>query len=221
MAVARGSPSRRNSAVNGSTFTRASSSILLKKHLDFDRFCPDLPSEESGLSTGQGDGFLVGNDGWRTQRADCLDIDSHDVIGWYGVPTRWHPSRNPFAGSVPLYDYRFLPVVRLSLAHFQKLNALPRRVYQPHLERRSSANLGLAPMAKNVSHQAESHTDTLRRTATATGGGWLGRHRGLPSPAQIREVAEAGATGDPAAWIRASSPKPASSSTPSNRSAFS
>ena len=72
--------------------------------------------------------------------ADCIDIDSHDVIGWYGLPTQFDPNGERGYGSD---DVRFLPIVELPLAHFLKLkrfyDAFPDRIWAF-----SSANLGMA-----------------------------------------------------------------------------
>ena len=116
---------------------------LAEKHLDFDRFCRTCPAKSQVCPRDKETAFWLGTMAGERSAADCLDIDSHDMIGWYGVPTRWHPTCNPFAGSVPLYDFRFLPVVRLSLAHFQKLKHF-HNVFINRIWAISSANLGLA-----------------------------------------------------------------------------
>ena len=79
-------------------------------------------------------GTMAGHKTW----ADCIDVDSHDTIGWYGLPTRFDPlGRQSYHADA----VRFLPVVKLPLAHFQKLkrfhDAFPGRLWAF-----SSANLG-------------------------------------------------------------------------------
>ena len=73
--------------------------------------------------------------------ADCIDLDSHDIIGWNPMPTRWHESKTGWVAGP--YSYRYLPVVRPSLRFFQIAKVIydhfPNRIWSF-----SSANLGLA-----------------------------------------------------------------------------
>ncbi len=117
---------------------------LVEKHLDFERFCktsklgPSLDrlspdSHETAFWLGMMAGDLTHN--------DCIDLDSHDQIGWNPVPTMWHSSRT---GSVDgPYSWRHVPVVRPSLRFFQIAKVIydhfPNRIWAF-----SSANFGLA-----------------------------------------------------------------------------
>ncbi len=121
---------------------------LIEKHLDFERFCqtPGLKGQvrPRDQETAFWLGTMAGDKSW----GDCIDVDSHEVIGYYGVPSRWHVDRNrhnplyaQLVGDNP-YEYRFVPVVRLSLDHFRRL-----KQFHDHFRDRiwvfSSANLGL------------------------------------------------------------------------------
>ena len=49
---------------------------------------------------------------------DCIDIDSHELIGWNSVPTRWHPKHLGEVLPGPI-SWRAVPVIRPSLRFFQ------------------------------------------------------------------------------------------------------
>ena len=55
--------------------------------------------------------------------ADCMDIDSHDIIGWYGLPTQFDPTGGRSYGADAV---RFLPVVHLPLGPFPETKAVLR-----------------------------------------------------------------------------------------------
>lgn len=117
---------------------------LVEKHLDFERFCktsklgPSLDrlspdSHETAFWLGMMAGDLTYN--------DCIDLDSHDQIGWNPVPTLWHSSRTGSTNGP--FSWRHVPVVRPSLRFFQIAKVIydhsPNRIWAF-----SSANFGLA-----------------------------------------------------------------------------
>ena len=111
---------------------------LAEKHLDFHRFCRTC-APKSQVRVRDETAFWLGMMAGKQTWADCIDIDSHNVIGWYGLPTQFDPMSRR---SYDLDAVRFLPVVHLPLAHFQKLkrfhDAFPGRLWAF-----SSANLGM------------------------------------------------------------------------------
>jgi len=113
---------------------------LTKKHLDFDRFARFHLEKDRLQPRDDETAFWVGTMAGPTTLSHCIDIDSHDYIGWTSVPTRWHPSKTGYAPGP--WSYRELPVIRPSLSFFR----LAKRVHD-HFPNRiwtiSSANLGL------------------------------------------------------------------------------
>lgn len=112
---------------------------LAEKHLDYNRFCASNPKRKMPeYETAFWLGLMAGKHAYN----DCIDIDSHDEIGWYEVPTRWCPEATGhiLPGE---HSYRRVPVVRPSLRFFQiakiVFDAFPGRIWAF-----SSANLGLA-----------------------------------------------------------------------------
>ena len=62
---------------------------LAEKHLDFERFCravPKIQVRAREWETAFWLGTMAGERTW----SDCIDVDSHDVVGWYGLPSRWN-----------------------------------------------------------------------------------------------------------------------------------
>src|SRR5579884_3016855 len=97
---------------------------LVEKHLDFDRFCM-TDAHDSPVRPGDGEtAFWFGTMAGEYTYYDCFDIDSHDRVGWYGVPTRWHPDRGGTGGWAGPYNYRRLPVMRVRLSFFGKVKKL-------------------------------------------------------------------------------------------------
>ena len=94
---------------------------LIEKHLDFDRFClnadwmsPNRPKDDESA-------FWLGTMAGKYTYYDCIDVDVHDRVGFYGKPTRWHPERNRCGSLWHPYVYRMMPVVRLGIDYFKKL----------------------------------------------------------------------------------------------------
>ncbi len=117
---------------------------LVEKHLDFERFTktsklgPSLnrlspDSHETAFWLGMMAGVQTYN--------DCIDLDSHDQIGWNPVPTLWHSSRTESVDGP--FSWRHVPVMRPSLRFFQIAKVIydhfPNRIWAF-----SSANFGLA-----------------------------------------------------------------------------
>lgn len=115
---------------------------LVEKHIDFDRFCLTRPDRSPVRPQDSETGFWFGTMMGEYTYHDCLDIDSHDRVGWYGLPTRWHPDLNEGGSWADLYIYRYVPVMRIGLPFFVKVKKLydsfPGRVWAF-----SSASLGL------------------------------------------------------------------------------
>lgn len=114
---------------------------LAEKHLDFNRFVQTHPEKDRLRPRDWETAFWVGTMAGIYTRTHCLDIDAHDIIGWYYVPTRWHMSRTGW-GIAP-YEYRDIPVIRPNMRFF----ATAKVVYE-HFPNRiwafSSGNLGLS-----------------------------------------------------------------------------
>ena len=115
---------------------------LIEKHLDFDRFClnadwmsPNRPKDDETA-------FWLGTMAGKYTYYDCIDVDVHDRVGFYGEPTRWHPDRNSRGSLWHPNIYRMMPVVRLGIDYFKKLKLFheycPGRVWSF-----SSASLGM------------------------------------------------------------------------------
>jgi hypothetical protein len=68
---------------------------LAEKHLDFVRFCRTADRKSQVRPRDEQTGFWLGTMAGPRTWADCLDVDSHDGIGWYGLPTRWHACARP------------------------------------------------------------------------------------------------------------------------------
>ncbi|MCY2987024.1 MAG: hypothetical protein NTY19_04045 [Planctomycetota bacterium] len=64
---------------------------LVEKHLDFERFCRSSKIRDRLEPRTEETAFWLGMMAGTKTYADCIDLDSHDVIGWNPVPTRWHP----------------------------------------------------------------------------------------------------------------------------------
>lgn len=114
---------------------------LAEKHLDFERFCRTCPLNDRLKPSDSESAFWLGTMAGKRTSCDCLDLDSHDVIGWASLPTRWHPDRTGWPPGP--YDYRIVPIVRPSLAFFMQAKLVydhfPGRIWAF-----SSANLGFA-----------------------------------------------------------------------------
>lgn len=117
---------------------------LVEKHLDFERFwkTSGLGLHQKRLQPNADEtafwlGMMAGDHTYN----DCIDLDSHDQIGWNPVPTMWHSSRTGSMNGP--FSWRHVPVVRPSLRLFQIAkviyDAFPNRIWAF-----SSANFGLA-----------------------------------------------------------------------------
>lgn len=117
---------------------------LVEKHLNFEKFYKTSrigPSCDRLEPNADETAFWFGTMAGLSTYNDCIDIDSHDQIGWNPIPTMWHFSRT---GSVNgPYSWRFVPVVKPSLRFFQIAKTIydtfPNRIWAF-----SSANFGLA-----------------------------------------------------------------------------
>jgi len=113
---------------------------LVEKHLNFEKFYK-LHSYKDRLSPNADEtAFWFGTMAGDRTYNDCIDIDSHDQIGWNPIPTMWHSSRT---GSMDgPFSWRLIPVVRPSLRFFQIAKIIydtfPNRIWAF-----SSANFGL------------------------------------------------------------------------------
>lgn len=147
---------------------------LAEKHLDYERFCRSCPPKSQVRPKESETAFWLGTMAGERAWNDCLDLDSHGIIGYYAVPSRWHPSKHlgdpwydKFARTTE-YDWRLLPVVRMPLEHFRLLKA----VYDVFINRIwafSSANLGFGlwriyPNSK-ITH--DRHDELRRQLAKA------------------------------------------------------
>jgi hypothetical protein len=114
---------------------------VVEKHLDFERFCRTCEVRDRLEPATDETAFWLGMMAGKETYSDCIDVDSHDIIGWNPVPSRWHESKTGWIAGP--YDYRYLPVIMPSLRFFQ----IAKIVYD-HFPRRiwtfSSANSGLA-----------------------------------------------------------------------------
>lgn len=114
---------------------------LVEKHLDFERLCRACDLRDRLAPRTEETAFWLGMMAGTRTYADCIDLDSHDIIGWSPVPTRWHESKTGWFDGP--HSYRYLPVVRPSLRFFQLAKIIydtsPGRIWSF-----SSANLGLA-----------------------------------------------------------------------------
>ena len=143
--------------------------VLVEKHLDFDRFCrtPADRMKPPEYETAFWLGMMAGKYTYN----DCIDIDSHEVIGWNSVPTRWHPIHLGDVLPGPI-SWRSVPVIRPSLRFFQIAKVVhdnfPNRIWTF-----SSANLGLAVWK---THHKKQLSDVLHRKCTT-----LFRKVGLPA----------------------------------------
>jgi hypothetical protein len=114
---------------------------LVEKHLDFERFCRTSHYPDRLVPRDWETAFWLAMMAGAKTYSHCIDLDSHDTIGWTPVPTRWHEGKTGWVAGP--YSYRYLPVVRPSLRFFQIA-----KVIYDHLPNRmwsfSSANCGLA-----------------------------------------------------------------------------
>ena len=115
---------------------------LAEKHLDLDRFIR-TSGEKVPLKTREDEvAFWVGGMANKQTHYHAFDIDSHDLIGWTLIPTRWHPDWTGWAGGGP-YDYRYVPLTRPSLRFFM-IAKLVYDTFPGRLWSFSSGSLGLA-----------------------------------------------------------------------------
>ena len=125
----------------GNISTRNSVDSLVEKHLDFERFCRTSHYPDRMAPRDWETAFWLAMMAGAKTYAHCIDLDSHDIIGWNPVPTRWHESKTGWVAGP--YSYRYLPVVRPSLRFFQIAKVIydhfPNRIWSF-----SSANCGLA-----------------------------------------------------------------------------
>ena len=117
---------------------------LVEKHLDFEKFYKTsrLGSSLNRLEPNPDEtAFWFGTMAGDKTYNDCIDLDSHDQIGWNPVPTMWHESRTGCTNGP--FSWRFVPVVRPTLRFFQIAKIIydrfPNRIWAF-----SSANFGLA-----------------------------------------------------------------------------
>lgn len=117
---------------------------LVEKHLDFERFTKTSkigPSLDRLSPDSHETAFWLGMMAGVQTYNDCIDLDSHDQIGWNPVPTLWHSSRTGRTNGP--FSWRHVPVVRPSLRFFQMAKVIydhfPNRIWAF-----SSANFGLA-----------------------------------------------------------------------------
>jgi hypothetical protein len=114
---------------------------LVEKHLNFEKFYK-LHSYSDRLSPNADEtAFWFGTMAGDKTYNDCIDLDSHDQIGWNPVPTMWHESRTGCTNGP--FSWRYVPVVRPTLRFFQIAKIIydnfPNRIWAF-----SSANFGLA-----------------------------------------------------------------------------
>lgn len=117
---------------------------LVEKHLDFERFFKTSrlgPSLDRLEPNADETAFWLGTMAGDQTHNDCIDLDSHDQIGWNPVPTMWHSSRTGCVDGP--YSWRHVPVMRPSMRFFQIAKVIydhfPNRIWAF-----SSANFGLA-----------------------------------------------------------------------------
>lgn len=117
---------------------------LVEKHLDFERFTKTSklgPSLDRLSPDSHETAFWLGMMAGDQTYNDCIDLDSHDQIGWNPLPTLWHSSRTGRTNGP--FSWRHIPVVRPSLRFFQMAKVIydtfPNRIWAF-----SSANFGLA-----------------------------------------------------------------------------
>lgn len=115
---------------------------LVEKHLDFDRYCTIADWKSPACPRDDETAFWLGMMAGDYTFHDCFDVDSHDRVGSYGEPTRWHPERNPYGSWSSPHIYRMMPVMRVGLDYFKKL-----KLFHLHFPGRvwtfSSASLGM------------------------------------------------------------------------------
>lgn len=150
---------------------------LVEKHLDFERFYK-LHSYRDRLSPDSHEtafwlGMMAGDHTYN----DCIDLDSHDQIGWNPVPTIWHSSRTGSMNGP--FSWRHVPVVRPSLRFFQIAKVIydhfPSRIWAF-----SSANFGLAVW--RVYDQAEiTHVVHRKVEASLRAAGLTVEHYPMPA----------------------------------------
>ena len=167
---------------SGCLSTRALVAELIEKHLDFDRFC--LNADWMSLNRPKDDetAFWLGTMAGKYTYYDCIDVDVHDRVGFYGEPTRWHPDRNSRGSLWHPYVYRMMPVVRLGIDYFKKLKLFheycPGRVWSF-----SSASLGMnlyrmSPKAECPQERYQRVKDRLKAMRHGCPG--RGAHRSVP-----------------------------------------
>ena len=150
---------------------------LVEKHLDFEKFYKLHPPRDRFSPNTDETAFWFGMMAGEMTYNDCIDLDSHDQIGWNPVPTMWHSSRT---GSVDgPYSWRHVPVVRPSLRFFQIA-----KVIHDHFPNRiwafSSANFGLGVW--KISDQPEpTHVVHRKIEASLQAAGLTVEHYPMPA----------------------------------------
>lgn len=114
---------------------------LVEKHLSFEKFYKLHPLRDRFTPNSDETAFWVATMAGDQTYNDCIDVDSHDQIGWNPVPTMWHSSRTGCVDGP--YSWRHVPVMRPSMRFFQMAKVIydnfPNRIWAF-----SSANFGLA-----------------------------------------------------------------------------
>jgi len=114
---------------------------LAEKHLDFENFCRSRGDKDRLAPEMWESAFWVGTMAGTRTPTHTIDIDLHDQIGWYSIPTRWHSSRTESVDGP--YSYRDIPVVRPNPRFYQiaKIvhDSFPNRIWAF-----SSGSLGFA-----------------------------------------------------------------------------
>ncbi|MDB4777839.1 hypothetical protein OAG68_00115 [bacterium] len=148
---------------------------LVEKHLDFGGYYRP-PTDWLSLHDSE-TAFWLGTMAGRNTYHDCIDIDSHEVVGWLVEPTRWHPDINPRGGIGP-WSGRYVPVVRPTMRFFH----LAKLVYETFPNRTwsfSSANLGFAVWRMN-SYTEPTHVAFRRTENLLKGAGLSLEHYPMP-----------------------------------------
>ncbi len=90
---------------------------LAEKHLDIENFCQSRGDKDRLAPEVWESAFWVGTMAGIRTPTHTIDIDLHDQVGWYSVPTRWRSSRTESVDGP--YSYRDIPVVRPNLRFYQ------------------------------------------------------------------------------------------------------
>lgn len=148
---------------------------LAEKHLDFDRF---VQTDKTHLRPKDWEtAFWIGTMAGSHTLSQAIDLDAHDYIGWYSVPTRWHQSRTGWAPGP--WSFRDIPVIRPSLQFFMRAKVIydqfPNRIWAF-----SSGNLGLS-VWEMLTHRELSHV-VYRKEACRLSAVGLSDVEHFPSP---------------------------------------